>query len=74
MIKYANLHGNSGIDAYELGEDHLVVKFKDGGAYLYDDELPGPLHLHQMKAKAVAGRGLNTYISQVIKKNFKRKL
>lgn len=73
MERYKNLGGDSGVVGFEIGEDSITVKFSDGWLYLYDSQRPGKAHVEQMKALAVAGRGLNSYISKTIKKNFARK-
>jgi hypothetical protein len=42
--------------------------------YLYDYESAGRICIEEMKRLAVAGRGLATYISQHVKKNYAAKI
>ena len=67
MERYKNLNGNSGIVAYEIGEDFVRVKFSSGGIYLYTNESAGKNNLYQMKKLAVGGRGLNSFINRYVK-------
>jgi hypothetical protein len=64
MQPYRNLAGNSGIAAYEIRRDGIIVRFVNGGTYLYDDRAPGRAHVEEMKRLARSGRGLGTYISR----------
>jgi hypothetical protein len=66
--------GNSGITAYAVGKDFIVVQFKSGDRYRYDHETPGPAHVTAMKQHAASGRGLATYISQHVGANYAEKL
>jgi hypothetical protein len=50
------------------------VLFQDGGLYLYDYETPGEDEVEEMKELAEAGRGLATYISQVVGGRYARRL
>lgn len=75
MTPYRNLNGDSNVVAYEANEDSIHVIFKSGPCrnYLYNVVRPGRAVVEQMKALAVQGRGLNSYISLVVKKNYTRK-
>ena len=73
MTKYKNLSGESGISAYESGEDYIRVEFRDQDVYLYTDKSAGAEHIAEMKRLAEEGRGLNTYISQNVKANYEKK-
>jgi hypothetical protein len=64
MQTYGNVAGNSGIAAYEIRRDGILVRFVNGGIYLYDDRAPGREHVEEMKKLARNGRGLSTYISR----------
>lgn len=71
MTQYGNLSGNSGVAAYEIGHDFIKVQFRHKPRiYMYDSVKPGPLHVQQMQRLAVTGRGLSTYISQHVGKNY----
>lgn len=67
MIKYRNSNGDSGIAAYEVGEDYILVKFSEGGTYLYSYRKAGQRHVDEMKRLAQRGSGLNSYINKNVK-------
>ncbi|MCI1679568.1 MAG: hypothetical protein LKK36_11870 [Ewingella americana] len=73
MQPYANKSGKSGIVAYEITADSITVQFRDGWKYVYNTVTPGAAVLAQLKSLAQAGRGLNSYISGTVKKNFSNK-
>ena len=73
MQPYKSIH-HSGAVAYEIGEDYIVVKFRDGSKYLYDSRKPGSRHVSNMKQLAAKGDGLTTYINKYVRKNFSRVL
>jgi hypothetical protein len=64
MTPYANLGGNSGVEAYRIGARQVTVQFGGGAQYVYTYASAGQEHVEQMKLLAQAGRGLATYISQ----------
>ena len=71
MTPYGNLSGDSGVAAYEIGDDLIKVQFRYSPKYyIYDSAKPGSSHVQQMQRFAIAGRGLSTYISQHVKKNY----
>jgi len=74
MEHYKNLGGNSGVIAYEIGEDSIKVQFRDGALYLYDLQSAGRSNIEHMKELAMAGRGLNSFISRVVRKGYASKL
>lgn len=74
MTRYKNLSGNSGVSAYEIGEDYLAVEFTSGSVYLYNYESNGKEVIEGMKILAEAGKGLSTFISQYIKNDFAQRL
>ena len=73
MERYLNLSGDSGITDYEIGTDFIRVRFGGGSTYRYSHLRPGQHHVDRMKALAVAGRGLGTYISQQIRDQYEHK-
>lgn len=73
MTKYPNLGGNSSVFAYEIGADFIRVQFIDESMYLYNNGVTGSSNVAQMKALAVAGRGLNSYIQSNVRKAYARK-
>lgn len=73
MERYQNLGGDSGVDAFELGADHIRVQFKDGAVYLYTYNSAGAGNIEQMKRLATAGQGLNSFIVTTVRKLYARK-
>lgn len=73
MPKYMNLGGNSGVRAYEFGDSYIRVQFHDWLIYEYTNQSAGVANVEQMKRLAVAGRGLNSYISRVVRKGYASK-
>lgn len=74
MVKYKNLGGDSGVIAYEIGVDNIIVFFKGGSVYLYNNFATGSMNIQEMKRLAVLGQGLNSFIGRRVKKNFAMKL
>lgn len=62
MKAYKDINGDSGIAAYDYGDDWIKVQFKDGHAYEYLASNIGQAHITTMKGLADAGNGLNSYI------------
>ena len=74
MKRYANASGHSGVSAYAVTPDSIIVRFADGRLYEYNDERPGRAAVIRMKFLAARGRGLSTFISRNVRENFARKL
>ncbi|HVY98398.1 MAG TPA: hypothetical protein VHA35_02775 [Dongiaceae bacterium] len=74
MERYRDLGGNAGIAAYEIQEEAIVIRFKDGGTYLYDGRKPGRHHVEAMKRLARAGRGLTAYVNRHVRGNYAARL
>ncbi len=74
MQIYRNLGGNSGVIGFEISADSIIVEFQDRSAYLYNYSKPGQAAVEYMKELAIEGRGLNSYISTHVKKNYAAKL
>lgn len=65
METYKNLGGKSGVAAYEIGTDHIKVQFKNTPkTYTYSTRQISRVKIEQMKALAMAGSGLGTFINQ----------
>ncbi|MDQ1817165.1 hypothetical protein RBA41_28055 [Massilia sp. CCM 9210] len=64
MTPYANLSGDSGVQAYRIGARQIAVQFAGGAVYVYTHASAGREHVEQMKLLAQAGQGLATYISR----------
>jgi hypothetical protein len=73
MEAYRNLSGTSGVTAFEIRKDSIVVRFKDGDEYLYNHQAPGREQVEHMKLLAQTGRGLSTYISRTIRNHYAQK-
>ena len=57
MKRYGNLHGNSGIAAYEEGSDFIRIRFTSGSVYLYTYDSADEEDIEEMKELAKEGRG-----------------
>lgn len=75
MQRYRNLSGDSGVDAYEIGDDFVKVRFRSGDVYWYTQSSVGARHLAALKRLARRGQGLSAYISQHpdVKEGYARK-
>ena len=74
MQRYKNLSGESGVVAYEIGDRDITIRFNNGERYLYTDQSAGADNITEMQRLATLGSGLSTYISQVVKERYARKL
>ncbi len=74
MDRYMNRGGDSGVAAYEIGNDSITVQFSDGAVYLYTSQSAGASALAEMQRLARAGQGLNSYIKRVVRKGFAQRL
>lgn len=74
MHRYKNLSQDSGVTAYKINNQSIIVEFLDGTQYIYNYDIPGKSKVEQMKELAIDGRGLSTYISQNVKTDFAKKL
>lgn len=74
MQIYRNLGGNSNVAGFQIGHEYIVVQFKDRSSYLYTYSSTGVHEIERMKILAHQGRGLNSYISRIIRKRYARKL
>jgi hypothetical protein len=65
MENYANLGGDSGVLAYQISSDFIIVQFKSGQDtfYKYTYVSAGNSAIETMKNLARQGQGLNSYIS-----------
>lgn len=68
MERYSNRSGSSGVSAYEIGNDFIVVKFSGTfRTYTYSYRRAGSAHVENMKRLAKNGSGLNSYINRHVK-------
>jgi hypothetical protein len=73
-VPYKSLNPDAGVTHYEIQDDAILIDFSDGRfRYLYNEELPGPAHVEAMKQRAVAGKGLTTYINQHVRDRYARR-
>ena len=73
MERYKTAEGDSGIIAYEYGNDYIRVQFSTGAIYRYTYKSAGSHNIERMKALARSGDGLNTYINTNIREMYERK-
>jgi hypothetical protein len=74
MEKYRNLNGDSGVNGFQLLNDGIIVQFNDGKSYLYNTSKPGTASVQRMIGLAQSGKGLNSYISRFVRKNYAARL
>lgn len=68
MERYRNSGGNSGVLAYEIGPDYILIKFSGSyRIYRYSYRKAGQHHVETMKRLAQSGSGLNSYINRYVK-------
>jgi hypothetical protein len=73
MERYANLGGDSGVVAYQIGDDFIRVQFSDGSMYLYTYASAGVDNIERMKELARRGQGLNAFINRNVRKAYARR-
>lgn len=74
MHPYKKCNRDTGVIAYEIGEDNITIKFRDGSVYLYTIKSAGPAAIAAMKMLAKKGEGLTTYINQHVREHYETKL
>ncbi len=68
MERYRNSGGNSGVLAYEIGSDYILIRFASKSfIYSYSYSKAGQHHVETMKRLAQSGSGLNSYINRYVK-------
>lgn len=70
METYRNIDGDSGVAEYECGSDYIKVKFLSGSVYVYNYASAGIDNVEQMKAFAMDGNHLNSFINTTVKKQY----
>jgi hypothetical protein len=63
METYKNLGGDSGVKAYEIASNYILVKFTDNWVYKYTSNSVGMSNFSEMKRLATQGEGLNSFIN-----------
>lgn len=74
LNRYADPDVHAGISAYALLRDAIVVEFRDGSQYLYNQDCPGRRHVERMRALAQDRLGLDRYINRRVGRRFAAKL
>lgn len=74
MHPYKNSSRDTGVVAYEAGDNGIAVKFRDGSVYLYTIKSAGKTAVEKMKSLAEKGKGLTTYINQYVKDRYEKKI
>jgi hypothetical protein len=74
MQRYKNQSGESDVVAYDIGDRSITIQFSGGDRYLYTVESASAANIAEMQRLARAGRGLATFISQVIRQRYAHKL
>ncbi|WP_263358424.1 hypothetical protein [Acidicapsa ligni] len=64
MQRYRNFSGTSGVRAFEIGNDWILIEYARGGRYLYNYESAGGANIEQMKQLALKGSHLNAFINR----------
>ena len=65
MTTYNSTSGKkSGVTAYEIYDDSILVEFRGGAKYLYSNSSAGENAVEEMKRLALNSNGLSTYIAQ----------
>ncbi len=73
MERYGNRDGNSGVEAFAIEKNAVVVKFRTSDAlYRYSHASAGKGRVETMKRLAREGRGLSTFISQYVHDLYER--
>ena len=74
MTIYANQGNNSGILAYEIKDDSIIIQFSSGVTYLYTYASAGSGNIEEMKQLAIEGRGLNSFIMKYVRTSYECRL
>ena len=64
MQRYRNFSGTSGVKAFEIGPDFIVLQYVSGEPYRYTYETAGRENVEEMKRLALQGSHLNKFINQ----------
>lgn len=74
MEYYTDVNGDSGVRAFEIGRDYILVEFKTGAVYEYTSLSAGRQNLDRMGQLARSGDGLNSFIKKVVPKGYSRRI
>jgi hypothetical protein len=74
-IPYQSQNPNAGVVNYEIVDETIILEFSNGKfRYVYNSAAPGAIHVTAMMNLAAQRKGLTTYVSQHIRKNYANKL
>lgn len=75
MIPYRDIDRDSGVEAYDVGADYIIVQFKEGKTkfYKYTNSSAGAASIQRMKDLAANGEGLNSFIMKNVKSGYESK-
>ena len=65
-----NNSGVSGVTAFKIKSDSILVQFTGNSIYEYSYASAGKEKVEKMKELALKGRGLSTFISREVKGNY----
>ncbi|WP_291869557.1 hypothetical protein [Maribacter sp.] len=68
MERYRNR--DSGVKAYQISTNHILVKFDSFKTYKYSYKKAGQFKVEKMKMLAVRGKGLNSFINRYAKYSY----
>ena len=74
MQRYKNLSGHSKVARYLIVKDGMTIQFADSSVYRYTNQTADPANISKMKALAVAGKGLGTFIETNLKDRYSHKI
>jgi len=57
MHSYKNSKDNSGVIAYEIGDDYIIAEFQDGSTYLYNSKTAGKANIKKMRLWRLQEKG-----------------
>jgi hypothetical protein len=72
MTPYRNRSGRSGVVAYALAPDAILLEFAQGDVYESTARSAGAEALAEMRSRAERGSGLATYVSRHVRGGYAR--
>ena len=70
MRLYKNKSGVSGVTAFEIKSESILVQFNGEAFYEYSYSSAGKEQVEKMKKLALEGKGLSTFISREVKGDY----
>lgn len=63
MTRYKNLHGDSGVEEYDIRPNAIAIQFAGSDTiFVFTDSRTGSNHIAEMKRLAELGEGLARYV------------